>query len=197
MNRPGNNSNSRFTLKPSEVRRLINACQDPRERILVRLMVHCRLRREETASLRVARIDWERRRISFVGKGRLVGPIPLPADLMQDIQFYLADRQEGHLFPARKKKGAALTNFQVNLIIAAIGNRAGLKSPNPKNTTGNINSHMLRHTFARLCKDSGLGTEATQRLMRHASFKTTNDLYGTMDFESVQKLYESQFLKRV
>jgi hypothetical protein len=51
MSRPGHNSNSRFTLKPSEVRRLINACQDLRERILVRLMVHCDLRREETANL--------------------------------------------------------------------------------------------------------------------------------------------------
>jgi hypothetical protein len=33
--------------------------------------------------------------------------------------------------------------------------------------------------------------------MRHVSFKTTYDLYGPMDFESVQKLYESQFLERV
>jgi len=145
----------------------------------------------------VERFDWERRRISFVGKGRLVGATPLPPDLLQDIRFYLAGRREGHLFPARNKKGAALTNVQINRIIAEIGKRAGLKSPNPKSTTGNINPHMLRQTFARLCKDSGLGTEASQRLMRHASFKTTYHLYGTMGFESVQELYESQFLECV
>jgi integrase len=102
MSRPGHNSNSRFTLKPSEVRRLINAGQDLRERILVRLMVHCGLRREETANLRVERIDWERRRISFVGKGSLVGAIPLPADLMQDIRFYPGGRQEGRRWSAKR-----------------------------------------------------------------------------------------------
>jgi integrase len=116
---------------------------------------------------------------------------------MQDIQFYLAGRQEGNLFPARKKKGHGAHQSPGEPDYGRDRQSRRLKSPNPKSTTGNINSHMLRHTFARLCKDSGMGTEATQRLMRHASFKTTYDLYGTMDFESAQKLYESQFLVRV
>jgi hypothetical protein len=42
-----------------------------------------------------------------------------------------------------------------------------------------------------------LGTEANEQLMRHAAFKTTYDLSGTMDFESVQELYESQFMERL
>jgi len=190
-------SNAQYTLKPAEIKKLIFHCTDLRERIIIRLMVHCGLRREEVATLLIDRIDWTRSRISFIGKGRLPGNVPAPPDLMQDIKFYIAGRKSGYLFPAKKLKNAPLTNGQINRIVADIGKRAGLKSPNPNSKTGNINPHLLRHTFSRLCKDSGLGIEEVQGLMRHKSFKTTYDIYGTLDFDEIQKRYEDKFLARV
>jgi integrase len=160
-------------------------------------MVHCGLRREEVAGLLIDRIDWERARISFIGKGRLTGIVPIPPDLMQDIRFFIAGKKTGYLFPARKKKNAALTITQINRIVTEIGKRAGLKSPNPKSETGNINPHLLRHTFSRLCKDAGLGIEEVQGLVRHKSFKTTYDVYGVLNFDEIQKRYEDKFLSRI
>ena len=190
-------SNAKYTLKPAEVQKLIFNCIDLRERIIIRLMVHCGLRREETASLLIDRIDWNRNRISFIGKGRLTGIIPVPPDLMQDIRFFVAGRKSGYLFPAKKRKNAPLTITQINRIVTEVGHRAGIRSPNPKSTTGNINPHLLRHTFSRLCKDSGLGIEEVQGLVRHKSFKTTYDVYGTLDFDEIQKRYEDRFLSRI
>jgi integrase len=79
--------------------------------------------------------------------------------------------------------------------VAEVGIRAGLKSPNPKSKPGNINPHLLRHTFARLLKDAKMGIEEVQNLMRHRSFNTTYSLYGTLQFDEVQKRYESRFLE--
>ena len=187
-------SNAKYTLKPAEVKKLIFHCVDLRERIIIRLMVHCGLRREEVATLLIDRIDWTRNRISFVGKGRLPGIVPVPPDLIQDVKFFIAGKKSGYLFPAKKRKNAPLTNVQINRIVSGVGTRAGIKSPNPHSTTGNINPHLLRHTFSRLCKDSKLDIETVQNLMRHKSFKTTYDLYGTQDFDDVQDKYEKAFL---
>jgi len=53
-------SNAKYTLKPAEVKKLIHHCTDLRKRIIIRLMVHCGLRREATAGLLIDRIDWSR-----------------------------------------------------------------------------------------------------------------------------------------
>jgi hypothetical protein len=42
---------ARFTLKPSEVKKLVFHCQDLRERIIIRLMAHCEMRREEVCQV--------------------------------------------------------------------------------------------------------------------------------------------------
>ena len=187
-------SNGKYTLKKSEVKQILFHCQTLRERIIIRLMADCGLRREEVASILVEKIDWARDRISFIGKGRLAGIVPVPPDLLQDIKFFLAGKKSGFLFPAKKLKNSHLTVTQINRIVAEIGKRAGIKSPNPNSKTGNITPHLFRHTFARLCKDSGMMVEEVQGLLRHKSFKTTYDIYGTLNYDEIQKRYQEKFL---
>ncbi len=83
--------NGKYTLKPTEIKRLLFHCQSLRERIIIRLMVHCGLRREEVASILIEKIDWQRERISFIGKGRLAGITPVPPDLLQDIKLFMLE----------------------------------------------------------------------------------------------------------
>ena len=189
-------SNAKYTLTPAEVRKLIFHCEDLRERIIIRLMVHCGMRREEVAGVKVEKIDVQRRRISFLGKGRLSGIVPVPPEVLQDIKFFLAGRTYGYLFPAKKKKNSPIALVQINRIVSDVGKRAGLKSPNPKSGTGNINPHLLRHTYARLLKDADMSVEEVQNLMRHRSFNTTYSLYGTLQFDEVQSRYETRFLEK-
>jgi integrase/recombinase XerD len=188
-------SNAAFALKPKEIKELIFACDNLRERIMIKLMAYSGLRREEVANLKIEKIDWERNRISFIGKNRLPGTVPVSPDLIQDIQFYLTGRMEGPVFPSRKNgKKNPICLVQVNRIVSEVGKRAGIKNPNPKSKTKHVTPHLLRHSFARMAKDSGLTVESVQKLLRHASFKTTMDLYGTMSFEDVQEKYEEKFL---
>lgn len=187
-------SNGQYTLKKPEVMRLLFYCEDLRERIIVCLMVFCGLRRKEVASLLVEKIDWSRQRISYIGKGGRPAISPIPSSVLQDIRFYLAGRKSGFLFPAKKVKNTHLTITQINRIVTGIGKRAGVKSPNPNSKTGNINPHLLRHTFARFAKDAGLSIEEVQGLLRHKSFKTTYDTYGTLDYDEIHERYKKKFL---
>jgi integrase/recombinase XerD len=192
-----NNSNAAFTLKHLEIKKLISSCKTLRERIIIKLMAYCGLRREEVSNLRIERIDWERDRISFIGNNQLDGTVPVSSDLLQDIRFYLAGRKEGPVFPSRKNRRNCISNVQINRIVSDVGKRAKIRSPNPKSKTRQITPHLLRHSFARLAKDSGLSVEAVQKLLRHSSFKTTMDLYGTMSFSDVQRHYEERFISNL
>jgi integrase len=103
--------------------------------MIIRLMVHCGMRREEVSGVKVEKIDLQRRRISFLGKGRLSGIVSVPPEVLQDIKFFLAGRANGYLFPAKKKKNSPIALVQMNRIVSYVGKRAGLKSPNPKSRT--------------------------------------------------------------
>ena len=143
---------------------------------MIKLMAYSGLRRGEIANLKIEKIDWERNRISFIGRNRLHGTVPVSPDLMQDIQFYLAGRVEGPVFPSRKNGNKTpICLVQINRIVADVGKRAGIKNPNPKSKTKHVTPHLLRHSFARMAKDSGLTVESVQKLLRHASFKTAMD----------------------
>jgi len=104
--------------------------------------------------------------------------------------------KSGFLFPAKKVKNTHLTVTQINRIVAEIGKRAKMSSPNPNSKTGNLTPHLFRHTFARLCKDAGMMVEEVQGLLRHKSFKTTYDVYGTLNYDEIQKRYKEKFLSR-
>ena len=192
------NSNAAFALKPGEIKKLIFSCNTLRERIIIKLMAYSGLRREEVANLKIERIDWERCRISFIGKNRLPGTVPVSPDLIQDINFYLSGRTEGPIFPSKKKgKKEPICLVQINRIVSDIGKRAKIENPNPNSKTKHVTPHLLRHSFARMAKDAGLTVESVQKLLRHRSYVTTMDLYGTMSIEDVQENYEDKFLEMI
>jgi integrase len=66
--------------------------------------------------------------------------------------------------------------------LKAIGRRAGLPYA--------LTTHLLRHGFARLCKTRGMPLEVTARLMGHEDVSTTAALYGRLDADDLQQVYD-------
>ena len=180
-----------YTLKPAEIEKLINAAGSLRDRIIIKLLARAGLRRDEAASIDIRDIDFDRRRLEVIGKGFKGRTIPLGADILQDITFYMGSRRSGPLFPKVRKDGkqANLANYHLNHIVARAGVRAGLIHPNKR--MKNINPHCLRHSFARVLKDRGLSLEVIQNLLGHNSYKTTMDTYGLLSIDDIQKQMES------
>jgi len=179
---------SEFTLSRDEVGRILNAAGSLRDRTLIELLYFCALRVSEAANLDVRDVDLERRRLTIVGKGEKKRVVPVPEKITQDLRFLIAGRSYGPLFessrpPATRKKPTTLTARQVQRILAAAAERAGVSSPNPDHP--NVNPHLLRHSAARHILAAGKAPRIVQHFLGHSSIRTTLDVYGTPSEDEV------------
>ena len=72
-----------------------------------------------------------------------------------------------------------------------VGERAGITNPNPARK--HINPHIFRHSNSRYLKSKGFSAEWIQNFLRHASYKTTMDMYGTLSIDEMQQEAERRF----
>lgn len=191
-------SRSQFHLTPDQIKLLIKHTEKLRDKVIIKMLAYCGLRRFELAKIKIEDINFETKKISIHGKKNIdrlatVFSDQLVEDLNIYIQYVLANRKQGYLFPAVSTLNdhGHITPTQINRIVAKAGQRARLNNPHPD--LKNINPHMLRHSCARILKDRGLSLEVVQKVLGHLSYKTTMDLYGTksiteMDDELKEKV---------
>lgn len=176
-----------FYLSPSEIRRLIFACDDFRDRCIIKLFAYSGIRREELQQLDVQDIDFERRRIYIrSGKGGKSRTIPASESVLADLKHLIHNRKKGPLFLSQK--GGRLSLRQINRIVAKAGKAAGLRHPNPEKKA--INPHLLRHSFGRNALKQGMPMEQVQQILGHSSIKTTIDIYGVPSLDDIQEQFE-------
>lgn len=178
---------SEFTLSMNEVERLINAADNFRDKVIIESLYYAALRRFEVAKMDIRDIDFERGRITVIGKHNKLSVIPVGAifvGYMTDLRHYIGSRKEGPVFLSNRKK--QLTIARINQILAETGEIAGLKNPNPKKR--HINPHMLRHTLARHLKNLRFPLEFIQKYLRHSSIKTSMDEYGTLSLDEMERM---------
>ncbi|MAG72823.1 hypothetical protein CL620_00785 [archaeon] len=191
-------SRSQFHLSQEQVTKLIRHTDKLRDKIIIKLLAYCGLRRFELAKIKIDDINLETKKIRILGKknidrlATLFSP-QLVDDLKLYLRYVLQDAKKGYLFPAVStlNEHGHITPTQINRIVAKAGKRAQLENPHPD--LKNINPHMLRHSCARILKDQGLSLEVVQKVLGHLSYKTTMDLYGTksiveMDDELEEKM---------
>jgi integrase len=191
-------SRSQFHLSEDQIKMLIKHTEKLRDKVIIKLLAYCGLRRFEVAKIKIEEIDLEQRKIRIVGKKNIERLATMFSDqLIEDLKIYityvLQGKRAGYLFPAVSSLNTQghITNIEINRIVAKAGKRAQLDNPVPE--LKNINPHILRHSCARILKDRGLSMEVVQRVLGHLSFKTTMDLYGTksigeMDEELQEKV---------
>ena len=186
--------NSEFHLSPPELRKLVAAADNPRDRLVLELFVYTGIRRAELQKICVEDLDFTRRRLVIQhGKGSKQRIVYLPDDLTESLASFCASRSSGPLFTGRN--GTPLSTRAINYIVSRVAQAAGLKTPNPRYS--HISPHLLRHSFARNWKVLGGSLETLRRILGHASLKTTLDLYGTesqMDAEQNYRELVSRLL---
>ena len=177
-------SRSQFHLSEEQIKQLIKHTDKLRDKVIIKLLAYCRLRRFELAKIKISDVNLETNKISIRGKKNIDRLATMFSDqLIEDLKIYmqyiLNNAKQGYLFPAVSSLNDKehITPTQINRIVAKAGHRAQLNNPIPE--LKNINPHILRHSCARILKDRGLSLEVVQRVLGHLSFKTTMDLYGT------------------
>ncbi len=90
-------------------------------------------------------------------------------------------------------KNAYITPSEVNSYLKRLNNKEDI--------TSNLHTHMLRHTYATRCIESGMQAKALQKILGHKKIQTTLDTYTSVfkefsenELEKVTQYFEAQGL---
>lgn len=202
-NLPRKTGKRRVYLSADDVHRLADEAVE--HRALIYVLAYCGLRWGEAIALRVADVEFLRRRLSVsvnavqlsvnhaVGptKGRKARSVPVPEFVLDELSIQCRDKGPGDLvFPGRD----------------------GGYLPRPKSTRGwfaaavkkakvhPITPHDLRHTCASLAVSAGVNVLALQRMLGHTSAKVTLDTYADLfddDVDAVAATLHARYSREV
>jgi len=177
---------SAYHIRPADMRKLLLAATNFRDRCLIKTLWWLGVRRSELIQLEVRDLDVERKRVTVQeGKGGKTRVIPIIDDeYLSDLIILIGHRKTGPIFLSnRNRKMAPRT---VNHVVETIGVKARVANPNPRLT--HLNPHLFRHSIARFLKSKGFSAEWIQNFLGHESYKTTMDMYGTLSIDEMQEI---------
>lgn len=158
-----------------------------RDAAILELFYSTGIRLSELLGLRAADLDWERRTVSVLGKGRKQRIVPYGSHAGAALASYAALRPR--LLPAGgpppeefflSARGKRMQPKGVNLIVNRyIGAVADLEKKSP---------HVLRHTFATHLLNRGADLQAVRELLGHASLSTTQ-VYTHVSIDRLKRVY--------
>jgi integrase/recombinase XerD len=181
---------SAYHLRQSDIRKLILAATNFRDRILIKALWWLGLRRHELVALDIRDIDFERKRVTVrAGKGGKTRVVPIIDDeFLSDLKHLIGPRTSGSVFCANG--GRPMSLRLVNHIVRKVGEKAGVTNPSP--TREHLNPHIFRHSIARFLKSKGFSAEWLQNFLGHQSYQTTMDMYGTISIDEMQEIAEKK-----
>lgn len=159
-------------------------------RALVLLLSYVGLRWGEAAGLRVADVDFLRRRILVhenavqVGSEIVVGTlkghkhrtVPLPRFVADELARTCEGKaSDGLLWPARSGKHLGPPSAHDSWLAGAVSRCQKLDPEFPR-----VTAHDLRHTAASLAVSAGANVKAVQKMLGHASAAMTVDVYADL-----------------
>jgi len=160
-------------LSEGEVRKLLDACQEPRDKALLMLMVDTGLRREEVCHLNWADVDISSGLVRVVrGKGGKARSVVVGIITRRGLLAYrkqINPQPEQPLF--QTQKGSRLTNNGLRSLLLRVGKRAGVA----------VSPHALRRTFATLSLRAGMNLLHLQGLLGHSTFEMTRRYVQMID----------------
>lgn len=169
-----------------DLRALLTAATNPRDRLLLELGVFTGLRVGEMVMLEISDIDWHRRQLLVRrGKGDKDRVLPIPHKVIDRLKTWLGNRRTGYVFPSPRGK-SHLTTRAIQKLIKRIAAAAGLAEPKKPRR---ITPHRLRHTFATRCLRRGADIIEVRDLLGHTSVSTTQ-VYLSADPTRLHKAVE-------
>jgi len=154
-------------LTRGEVRQILEACPNPKHRLLLELCYGCGLRVSELVAVRVRAIDGERSLLRIEqGKGAKDRLVELSPTLLDRLRHYWQMHHPGDwLFANGRQPEQHLTMGTAQKIYTRAKRQAGIEK------IGGI--HSLRHAYATHQLESGLPVHRLQRLLGHGHLQST------------------------
>ena len=164
-----------------EVACILRSTPNLKHKTLLSLQYGLGLRVSELINLRLSDIDFNRGTVIIFGKGRKGRRVFLGTGLCTVLDTYLeAYKPSDRLFEGQNGE---YSRTSVNNVLKRAARRAGIMR--------NVNSHMLRHSYATHLLEGGVDLRYIQELLGHRSSKTT-EIYTYVSTKSLGKI-ESPF----
>jgi site-specific recombinase XerD len=177
-------------LKPEEVQRVINGCDQAtavgrRNRAVLLLIARLGLRASEAIALQLDDIDWRAGVLTIRGKGRFHDRLPIPSEVGTAVAVYLRrDRPQcetRNVFIRARAPHRALANpSTISTIVRRALDQVGLDPPLK-------GAHVLRHWLATGMLRAGASMAEIGQVLRHRSPNTT-EIYAKVDLEGLRSI---------
>ena len=166
-----------YYLTPEEAHLLIDAAENERDRLFLRLLWETALRVSEAISLELG--DVGRDGIRVLGKGGRERVVFVQDGLVSAILFHAQDKgleRNDYLFGSRK--GGHITKQRADQLIKQAAVRSGLER--------NVHAHLFRHGYAINFLNCGGRLDALQEQLGHRDINTTR-IYLRLSDEDVKR----------
>jgi len=163
-------------MSKEEVKKLINAADNVKSRLIISTLYSSGLRVSELVNLKVDDLNlmentgWVRK-----GKGSKDRLFAISKELSEELQSYIKER--GNKFVFSKEK--PLTTRNIQKIIKGVRIRAGINK--------RVTPHTLRHSFATHLLEQGTDIRIIQAMLGHSSLNTTQ-IYAHVSNEMIKKV---------
>ncbi|MCU0633071.1 MAG: tyrosine-type recombinase/integrase [Methanolinea sp.] len=164
-------------LKHSQVLRLIDSIEDPRDRLIVRAIYATGVRVSELCDINIEDIDFEDGTIKVRGKGGKIRIVFVDPDTLSEMDAFIGSRIEGPLFMGQQ--GHHISPRAVQHIFK-------------KYAPAGITPHKIRHSYASELYRRSKNLRVVQENLGHTSIKTT-EIYLHTDLEERKRVYQEFF----
>ncbi len=175
-------------IAPDDVRKILGAIEDPRDRALVLILLRTGMRIGEVLSLTMNDIDLRDRKIHiYEGEKNCLGRVVyLSDDALMALQIWLKerDRTKGYLFYGVRGKLCYSSAWN---IFAQYLRQTGLQHKG-------YTIHSLRHTFASELLNAGMRLECLQLLLGHRNIEITRRYARLTDKSRAEEYFRAMHI---
>jgi len=162
--KPKKNKNLPNILTIEEIKNLIDVTNNPKHRLIIKLLYGTGMRVSEIINLKKQDINFEENLIKInLGKGRKDRFVKLPVSIMEELNNFSKIGDSKYLFESQR--GGELVPKTIQLILSNAAKKAEIKK--------RVYPHLLRHSFATHLLEYGTDLRIIQKLLEHSSIKTT------------------------
>lgn len=156
-------------------------------RLICELLYKTGMRRNELQELKEQDVEWKLSQLRVLGKGNKERLIPVSANLLKDLELYIAEKRK--LFEQPSAHLLVLESGQplyANYIYRTVRE---ILSNNAVTTLKKKSPHILRHTFATHLLNNGANIQAIKDLLGHSSLAATQ-VYTHNNIEKLKEIHK-------
>jgi len=180
IKRPKKEKRIPIVLSKEEVKKLTDAINNEKSRLMIKLIYSCGFRVSELVNLKIKDLDFNQKEGHIrQAKGRKDRAFNIPPYLIEELKKQ-AEKQveinQEYLFTGPKGK---LSERNIEKIVRLATKKAGINK--------SVHPHTLRHSFATHLLEDGTDLRGIQELLGHSSISTT-ELYTHISTEKLKKI---------